>query len=159
MKFVPLLFCLVVFCFQQTFGLYEDQVGKFDWRHQFVGRVDQVLRTPGIDFLFIDFFFIDYFLKDIWQDHQSLILSTKSNVISGLHLRNGSIHWRHILEEQKPINYLSSMANIKSNSFSCPVLSVNSNGRYVRCWTFTGVLLFEYSFPNEFVSEIEKDSR
>ena len=28
-------------------ALYEDQVGKFDWRQQFIGRVRHVLR-PGM---------------------------------------------------------------------------------------------------------------
>lgn len=27
--------------------LYEDQIGKFDWRQQFIGRVHQVLRASG----------------------------------------------------------------------------------------------------------------
>lgn len=37
--------------FQFADCLYEDQIGKFDWRQQFVGRVDHVLRASG-EYLF-----------------------------------------------------------------------------------------------------------
>ncbi|XP_046917685.2 ER membrane protein complex subunit 1 isoform X2 [Dermatophagoides farinae] len=125
------LLCQFVDC------LYEDQIGKFDWRQQFVGRVDHVLRA-----------------SDIWQDHQLLITSSHSGSLSGLYLRNGSINWRHLLESSS-IDFLSSWP--KSANFSCPVLSVNGRGRWIRCWKTSGVLLSEHFLPDDFVNEIEKD--
>ncbi|OTF79620.1 hypothetical protein BLA29_003202, partial [Euroglyphus maynei] len=126
------LLCQLVDC------LYEDQIGKFDWRQQFVGRVDHVLRA-----------------SDIWQDHQLLITTSQSGSLSGLYLRNGSINWRHLLESSS-IDFLSSWP--KSPDFSCPVLSVNNRGRWIRCWKTSGVLISEHFLPNDFLNEIEKDS-
>ncbi|KAJ6219092.1 hypothetical protein RDWZM_004904 [Blomia tropicalis] len=117
----------------------QNQVGKFDWRHQFVGRVQHILRPS----------------TNLWQNHQSLIVSTHNNVLTGLYLRNGSIQWRHPFETSDSINFISSgFENIIGNS-RCPVLSVNGNGRYVRCWSTDGLLLSEHNLPSEYCSELE----
>lgn len=56
--------------------LHEDQVGKFDWRKQFIGIPKFVYHHPGSG---------------------SFIVGTKSNVISSIHIRDGSIIWRQVL--------------------------------------------------------------
>ncbi|XP_027196145.2 ER membrane protein complex subunit 1 [Dermatophagoides pteronyssinus] len=128
--------------FQLADCLYEDQIGKFDWRQQFVGRVDHVLRA-----------------SDIWQDHQLLITSSHSGSLSGLYLRNGSINWRHLLENSSSIDFLSSWPKSSPSTmdFSCPVLSVNGHGRWIRCWKTSGILLSEHFLPNDFLNEIDND--
>ena len=134
-----MLFRLLLFIFwvfgPEVNALYEDQVGKFDWREQFIGRVRHVLR-PGL-----------------WQDHQNLIVSTESNVLSALYLRNGSINWRHIFNEE--INHLTTGFD-KRSSLACPVLSVSGNGKYLRCWTSEGLVLGEFNLPQTFLSELDK---
>ena len=99
--------------------------------------------------------------KDIWQDHQLLITSSHSGSLSGLYLRNGSINWRHLLENSSSIDFLSSWPKSSSSTmdFSCPVLSVNGHGRWIRCWKTSGILLSEHFLPNDFLNEIDNDPR
>ncbi|XP_042220933.1 ER membrane protein complex subunit 1-like [Homarus americanus] len=63
-----------------THGLYEDQIGKFDWVQQYVGVVEHAVfdesSTPA----------------------RRIIVSTAQNVLAALSLKNGDITWRHVLE-------------------------------------------------------------
>ncbi|XP_077312429.1 ER membrane protein complex subunit 1 isoform X1 [Lithobates pipiens] len=58
-------------------AVYEDQVGKFDWRQQYVGRLRFAVLESG-------------------QGAKKLIAATEKNVITALNSRNGDILWRHI---------------------------------------------------------------
>lgn len=111
----------------------------------------------------------DSFLA-LWQYNPTLILSTHSNVVASLNLKNGSLSWRHILESPydastpahySPINHFGSAFDSSlsksTNSFECPVISVNGYGRWVRCWSIGGVLLGDYSLPSELVQDVEQD--
>ncbi|XP_050532938.1 ER membrane protein complex subunit 1 isoform X2 [Daktulosphaira vitifoliae] len=61
-------------------GLYEDQVGKFDWRQSYVGE---------IKFSTID---TDATTKRVY-------VATKSNVVASMTIDTGDIVWRQILEK------------------------------------------------------------
>ncbi|XP_018413669.1 PREDICTED: ER membrane protein complex subunit 1 [Nanorana parkeri] len=58
-------------------AVYEDQVGKFDWRQQYVGRLKYAVLESG-------------------QGAKKLIAATEMNGIVSLNSRNGDILWRHI---------------------------------------------------------------
>ena len=67
---IRLLFITVV-CVSCTFGLYEDQIGKFDWRQEYIGKVSFLLYCTDIVYshvyihinLLIHSFFFFLFLK------------------------------------------------------------------------------------------------
>ncbi|KAM3921250.1 ER membrane protein complex subunit 1 [Leptodactylus fuscus] len=58
-------------------AVYEDQVGKFDWRQQYVGRLKFAALESG-------------------QGAKKLIAATEKNIIVALNSRTGDILWRHI---------------------------------------------------------------
>ncbi|XP_063798200.1 ER membrane protein complex subunit 1 [Pseudophryne corroboree] len=58
-------------------AVYEDQVGKFDWRQQYVGRLKFAALESG-------------------QGAKKLIAATEKNVIVSLNSRTGDILWRHV---------------------------------------------------------------
>ncbi|XP_063292292.1 ER membrane protein complex subunit 1 [Pelobates fuscus] len=58
-------------------AVYEDQVGKFDWRQQYVGRLKFSSLESG-------------------QGAKKLIAVTEKNVITALNSRTGDILWRHV---------------------------------------------------------------
>ncbi|XP_064137451.1 ER membrane protein complex subunit 1 isoform X3 [Loxodonta africana] len=58
-------------------AVYEDQVGKFDWRQQFVGK----LKFASLEFS---------------PGSKKLIVATEKNVIAALNSRTGEILWRHV---------------------------------------------------------------
>nr|DBA15715.1 TPA: hypothetical protein GDO54_003187 [Pyxicephalus adspersus] len=60
-----------------SLAVYEDQVGKFDWRQQYVGRLKFAVLESG-------------------QGAKKLIAATEKNAIVALNSRNGDILWRHI---------------------------------------------------------------
>ncbi|VUZ49846.1 unnamed protein product, partial [Hymenolepis diminuta] len=68
---------LSVYC---AFALYEDQIGKFDWRRQYIGNVDHHLFQSG-------------------HKYPYLYLASDSHVIGAVARQNGSLIWRQALEE------------------------------------------------------------
>uniref|UniRef100_A0A2M3Z3W4 ER membrane protein complex subunit 1 n=1 Tax=Anopheles braziliensis TaxID=58242 RepID=A0A2M3Z3W4_9DIPT len=59
-------------------GLYEDQIGKFDWRQQYVGKiVHGAFDTTSVD---------------------RIIVATESNVLAAISAKTGDIVWRQVLE-------------------------------------------------------------
>ncbi|KAG9482776.1 hypothetical protein GDO78_011426 [Eleutherodactylus coqui] len=58
-------------------AVYEDQVGKFDWRQQYVGRMKFAALESG-------------------QGAKKLIAATEKNIVVALNSRTGDILWRHI---------------------------------------------------------------
>ena len=67
-------------------GLYKDQVGKFDWRKQYIGIPKFVYHQRGID---------------------NLIIGTQSNVIASLYGKDGSIVWRQLLPATCQLDHMS----------------------------------------------------
>ncbi|KAM4704306.1 ER membrane protein complex subunit 1 [Rhinophrynus dorsalis] len=60
-----------------TAAVYEDQVGKFDWRQQYVGRLKFATLESGLG-------------------AKKLIAASEKNVIVALNSRTGDILWRHV---------------------------------------------------------------
>lgn len=73
-----LLFCLT--SFSATYGLYEDQIGKFDWVQQYVGVVEHAV------------------FDESSVPARRIIVATAQNVLAALSTKNGDIAWRHVLE-------------------------------------------------------------
>uniref|UniRef100_A0A7N6B305 ER membrane protein complex subunit 1 n=1 Tax=Anabas testudineus TaxID=64144 RepID=A0A7N6B305_ANATE len=59
-------------------AVYEDQVGKFDWRQQYVGKV----RFSHFD--------------NHMQSSKKVLLATEKNVFAALNIRTGELLWRHV---------------------------------------------------------------
>ncbi|CAJ0577870.1 unnamed protein product, partial [Mesorhabditis spiculigera] len=93
-------------------ALYEDQVGKFDWRQQYVGCPTQVQidRRGKLD---------------------RYIVSTAENVVASLSMNTGDIVWRKVQEdvgnkEPKHPLVFSGQKNV--------ICSVSESGKMVRLW-------------------------
>uniref|UniRef100_A0A8D8KS46 ER membrane protein complex subunit 1 n=1 Tax=Culex pipiens TaxID=7175 RepID=A0A8D8KS46_CULPI len=63
---------------QVACGLYEDQIGKFDWRQHYVGK----LAFGAFDSSSLD----------------RIIVATESNVLAAISAKSGEILWRQVLE-------------------------------------------------------------
>ncbi|KAG8228187.1 hypothetical protein J437_LFUL008625, partial [Ladona fulva] len=89
-------------------GLYEDQIGKFDWRQQYVGE--------------LKFSFFDEF------DGDKIYVGTEKNVLAALKTRTGSIIWRNVFEKrgQGVMQYMHAGPEILTISGVNPV--------YIRKW-------------------------
>ncbi|KAM0733593.1 ER membrane protein complex subunit 1 [Formica fusca] len=71
---------VLVGLFNLSLCLYEDQVGKFDWRQNYVGKIK-----------FASF--------DTVSTAKKIIVATEENVIAALNLKSGQILWRRVLEK------------------------------------------------------------
>ena len=113
--------CFILFLlnWKHCLGLYEDQVGLFDWRQSYLGKVK--------------FSFFDV------STHSSkrLFVGTESNVIAAVNSRTGSIIWRQVLEEKE--GKLDTLF-YRDNT----LISSSNSGKFVRSWdTSNGALLWE----------------
>lgn len=117
--FFSLMCFLVSINLKHCTGLYEDQVGLFDWRQSYLGKVK--------------FSFFDV------SAHSSkrLFVGTESNVIAALNSRTGSIIWRQVLEEKE--GKLDTLLNRENT-----LISSSNAGKFIRSWdTSNGALLWE----------------
>lgn len=130
-----------------VYSLFEDQVGKWDWRRRYIGRVESVINFHQ-------------------STQSSIIVSTNQNVISSLSVLNGSIHWRQVFEEKTPtmgsVNLITShdiYGGITEAVSDPVVVSISDNGRFVRKWSsLTGLLLKETSLPVSLVDGVQDGS-
>ncbi|KAM3959763.1 ER membrane protein complex subunit 1 [Aphomia sociella] len=101
--------------------IYEDQIGKFDWRQTYVGRIK-----------FSQF--------DTVSTAKKIIVATEENVLAALNLKTGQVVWRHVLES-------ASTGNFQLLHVTEKVVTVSGSNPYlVRGWdSATGVLLWEWS--------------
>ncbi|XP_063392150.1 ER membrane protein complex subunit 1 isoform X1 [Cydia fagiglandana] len=101
--------------------IYEDQIGKFDWRQTYVGRIK-----------FSQF--------DTVSTAKKIIVATEENVLAALNLKTGQVVWRHVFES-------ASAGNIQLLHVSEKVVTVTGANPYlVRGWdSNTGILLWEWS--------------
>lgn len=112
-----ILLVLICLLFEIAFSLYEDQVGKFDWKLSYIGRA-----------------------KFAHIDAKRVIVATEENVVAALHLKTGQILWRQIMEnpENDRIVHLHVDKEVVT-------ISGSKNSWVVRGWDInTGTLLFEY---------------
>lgn len=77
---------LGILCTSLVHCLYEDQVGKFDWRKRFIGLPKFVYHHPG---------------------SENIIVGTESNVIASLHNKDGAIIWRQLLPKGCSLDHMS----------------------------------------------------
>ncbi|XP_012144585.1 ER membrane protein complex subunit 1 isoform X2 [Megachile rotundata] len=76
-----LQYLIVLFgLFNLSLCLYEDQVGKFDWKQNYVGKIK-----------FASF--------DTVSAAKKIIVATEENVIAALNFKSGQILWRRVLEK------------------------------------------------------------
>ncbi|XP_050312086.1 ER membrane protein complex subunit 1 [Anthonomus grandis grandis] len=105
-----------------TVALYEDQVGKFDWKRSFVGKV-----------------------KYVSIEAKRIIVATEENVLASLNLNSGEIQWRQVLEDptRHQIEYLRVEKDILT-------VSGAKNTWLVRTWEIhTGTLLNEWTITGD----------
>ncbi|XP_076263953.1 ER membrane protein complex subunit 1 [Rhynchophorus ferrugineus] len=105
-----------------TLALYEDQVGKFDWKLSFVGKV-----------------------KFVSLEAKRIIVATEENVLASLNLKNGDIHWRQVLEDPK--DYKLELLHVNKEIVT---VSGKENTWFVRTWDLnTGTILTEWFINTE----------
>ncbi|KAG8190034.1 hypothetical protein JTE90_000129 [Oedothorax gibbosus] len=126
MDFIRNTIFFITFFIQLSFifCLFDDQVGKFDWRQQYIGKIKYSYIDPSIG------------------GSQKFVVATEENVLSCLSTRTGSIIWRQILEagENGVIDAMSEDGDL---------ITVSGKGQFIRSWDpNTGILLWETSFPN-----------
>lgn len=121
------LFFITLFVIVQIkfcISLYEDQIGKFDWRQQYIGKLKNVHLDPLV------------------TGSHKIAIVTEKNVLAMLNTRTGSLVWRQVLEK-------SSIGKFDALSSEGDIITINGGGQYVRGWdSVTGVLEWEMTLPN-----------
>ncbi|KAG5899737.1 hypothetical protein JTB14_006076 [Gonioctena quinquepunctata] len=120
---------LLIICISNfSSAIYEDQVGKFDWKRSFIGKV-----------------------KFAELDSKKLIVVTEKNVLASLNVKNGEILWRQILED--PIDHQIVLLHIDRDIFT---VTGSLNNWFVRTWDInSGSLLTERALTTERVPPFE----
>ncbi|XP_063173754.1 ER membrane protein complex subunit 1-like isoform X2 [Candoia aspera] len=90
-------------------AVYEDQVGKFDWRQQYVGK---------LKFAFLE----------ASPASKKLIVATEKNVAAALSPRTGEILWRHV-DKGTPEGVVDAMLLHGQDA-----ITVSNGGRILRSW-------------------------
>ena len=125
------MYCLITLLMLQVcMALYEDQVGLFDWRQQYIGEVEEV-----------------YFEQ---QSHSSrrVFVSTKAGVLAALNARTGSISWRKVLEKKR-----ESIQNLLYDTKH--LITVSASGNMVRSWDANkGHVVWEVSMEQSLPSGV-----
>uniref|UniRef100_A0A8C8VKV3 ER membrane protein complex subunit 1 n=1 Tax=Pelusios castaneus TaxID=367368 RepID=A0A8C8VKV3_9SAUR len=102
-------------------AVYEDQVGKFDWRQQYVGK-------------------LKFASLETSQGSKKLIVATEKNVMAALNSRNGEILWRHV-DKGTPEGAVDAMLIHGQDA-----ITLSNSGRILRSWeTNIGGLNWETS--------------
>ncbi|KAK1898528.1 ER membrane protein complex subunit 1 [Dissostichus eleginoides] len=108
-KLIWLCLNFVILC--STVGaVFEDQVGKFDWRQQYVGKV-----------LFSNF-------DAQSQSSKKVIVATENNVFASLNIRTGELFWRHV-DAIGPEGNIDALLHHGQDA-----LLVVGDGRLLRSW-------------------------
>uniref|UniRef100_A0A665USH4 ER membrane protein complex subunit 1 n=1 Tax=Echeneis naucrates TaxID=173247 RepID=A0A665USH4_ECHNA len=106
-----ILLCLNFIILSNTVeAVFEDQVGKFDWRQQYVGKVR--------------FSHFDTHL----QSSKKVLLATEKNVFAALNTRTGELFWRHV-DRTGPEGNIDALLLHGQDA-----VLVIGNGRLLRSW-------------------------
>ncbi|XP_057676107.1 ER membrane protein complex subunit 1 [Corythoichthys intestinalis] len=108
-KIFLLSFEVIMFFFAVN-AVFEDQVGKFDWRQQYIGNVR-----------FAQF---DAHL----QSSKKVILATEKNVFAAVNTRTGELFWRHV-DKTGPEGSINALLHHGQDA-----VLVVGNGRILRSW-------------------------
>ncbi|XP_015233286.1 PREDICTED: ER membrane protein complex subunit 1 isoform X1 [Cyprinodon variegatus] len=103
-----LLELCIIFCV--VHAVFEDQVGKFDWRQQYVGKV----RFSHFD--------------TQMQSSKKVLVATESNVFAALNSRTGELFWRHV-DKTGPEGNIDALLHHAQDA-----ILVVGNGRVLRSW-------------------------
>ncbi|GAB1289146.1 ER membrane protein complex subunit 1 [Apodemus speciosus] len=90
-------------------AVYEDQVGKFDWRQQYVGKI----KFASLEFS---------------PGSKKLVVATEKNVIAALNSRTGEILWRHV-DKGTAEGVVDAMLVHGQDA-----ITVSNGGRIMRSW-------------------------
>ena len=144
---IALLLTILLYFVSIVSSLYPDQVGKWDWHLSFTGHAKKIIP-----------------LHTEYSSNPSFILASHLQVLSSIHLRNGSIAWRHIYESRKDTNVWnivqldakgSLLRDVSSSTeeSSPSLITVTAGGRYIRSWDAKlGTLNWEKSLPENLIS-------
>ncbi|XP_029911848.1 ER membrane protein complex subunit 1 isoform X1 [Myripristis murdjan] len=108
-KLILLHFILALLCFFAD-AVFEDQVGKFDWRQQYVGKV----RFAHFDMHV--------------QSSKKVLVATEKNVFASLNTRTGEVYWRHV-DKTGPEGNIDALLMHGQDA-----VLVVGNGRLLRSW-------------------------
>ncbi|XP_055680073.1 ER membrane protein complex subunit 1 isoform X2 [Lutzomyia longipalpis] len=115
-------------------SLYEDQIGKFDWRRSFVGKLQ------------------DGFFDSVGND--LLIVTSEENVVAGLSAKTGDILWRQVLERSArgDIKHAAFYTDTQSVAPQSTVLTVSGHSpTLIRGWNPTeGLVMWEWSLTSHY---------
>ncbi|KAJ7306605.1 hypothetical protein JRQ81_009998 [Phrynocephalus forsythii] len=104
-----LLLLLLLFAPPPAGAVYEDQVGKFDWRQQYVGK-------------------LKFASSEASQGSKKLIVATEKNVMAALNSRTGELVWRHV-DKGTPEGVIDAMLVHGQDA-----VTVSNGGRLLRSW-------------------------
>ncbi|XP_037629125.1 ER membrane protein complex subunit 1 isoform X1 [Sebastes umbrosus] len=104
LSLMALLFC------SSVQAVFEDQVGKFDWRQQYVGKV----RFSHFD--------------SHMQSSKKVLLATENNVFASLNTRTGELFWRHV-DKTGPEGNIDALLHHGQDA-----VMVVGDGRLLRSW-------------------------
>lgn len=122
MKSCSILFVLLFgFCA----AIYEDQIGKFDWRQRYIGK----LKFSSIDSK---------------SSLKKVFVATEENVVAALFLKSGDIAWRQVLER-------GAQGQLQLMAVDSEVVTVSGTGPFVvRGWNpSAGYLHYEWLIQSE----------
>ncbi|XP_063064520.1 ER membrane protein complex subunit 1 [Engraulis encrasicolus] len=103
-------FAVCLYLLQCTDAVFEDQVGKFDWRQQYVGNVRFA------------------FFETHSQASKKLLVATEQNIFASLNSRTGELFWRHV-DKTGPEGNIDTLLVHGQDA-----VVVVGNGRLMRCW-------------------------
>uniref|UniRef100_A0A6G1SBS8 ER membrane protein complex subunit 1 n=1 Tax=Aceria tosichella TaxID=561515 RepID=A0A6G1SBS8_9ACAR len=123
------------------FCLYQDQVGKFDWRKQSIGIPKFVYQHQGLD---------------------NLIVATKSNVIASIHNKDGSIIWRQLIADGCELNHMSilkSSEELRDYLVRTTCISETLETNQTQVWSPQNGLLVSESRYRDFIDDDQSESQ
>ncbi len=109
--------------------MYEDQIGLFDWKKSFVGKLNYVhFDGPA-------------------ANNKRIIVSSENNVLASINSRTGNLIWRRVLERSN--NTIDKLLHFSDN-----LLSLSERGRFLRSWDpASGNIIWEKTFSVDGSSE------
>ncbi|XP_059616170.1 ER membrane protein complex subunit 1 isoform X2 [Phlebotomus argentipes] len=120
--------------------LYEDQIGKFDWRRSFVGKLQ------------------DGFFDSVGND--LVLVTAEEGVVAGLSAKTGDIVWRQVLERSPrgDIKHAALYMDTQSAPPQSTLLTVTGHSpALIRGWNPTeGLMMWEWSLTSHY-SEHKED--
>ncbi|KAM4610374.1 ER membrane protein complex subunit 1 [Polymixia lowei] len=108
-KLILLYFKVFILCSIAN-AVFEDQVGKFDWRQQYIGKVN--------------FAYFDTHA----QSSKKVVMATEKNVFASVNSRTGELYWRHV-DKTGPEGNIDTLLMHGQDA-----VLVIGNGRLLRSW-------------------------